>query len=271
MIKTQKPKLQEGGFTAIKFVIVVVILGMVGVVGFFVYLIQNKLSLPINSDSSVKEECNLIDGINFCIQPSSTSVSPSDSLTIKASLKNQTDKTYSTAAIYSSSCNEPSVSINNRDVMDFKMCTQDITSVRIGAGRTKTYDIDIDTNNLRQGANTIILKWNGDKLVSKPIAIELKAKTKADEAKSISCIGEQTAQPYCASVVITFKQGTFKEEIGTCDDLENYVKPLGLRAERESCSLAGIGIISVYVPKDDADYWMAKIKQLPQVESVVIR
>ena len=125
----------------------------------------------------------MTDGINFCTQSSSASVSPSDSLSIKASLKNQTGKTYSTAAIYSSSCNEPSITINDKEVMDIQTCTADITAVSIDAGDTKTYDITVDTANLKQGDNTIVLRWNGDKLKSRNLYQSNLKKTKADQVQ----------------------------------------------------------------------------------------
>lgn len=272
MIKPLKFKLREGGFAVLEIIVVLVVLGLIGATGFIIYQRNNGSSLSlIGKSGNAEEGCTVTDGINFCAHASSASVSPSDNLSIKTSLKNQTSKTYTTAEIYSSSCNAPSVTINGKEVPDIELCTQDITSVSIGAGDTKTYEITIDTANLKEGNNTIILKWNGDKLVSKPIPIELKTKTKADNDKSISCIGEQKAQSYCARVLITLKKGTYKEQGGTtCDDVDDYLKPLGLKAERKYCDLIDMGILSVYVPKVDADNWVLKIKQLPQINSADI-
>ncbi len=265
MIKQQRLKLSEGGFAVLEIIIIIVILVLLGLPGFLIYQNYNNGLLSIFDKNSNKEACSLTDGMRFCIKVSSTSVSPSDKLTIQATLINQTSKT---VQIHSISCDELTAIINNKEKMSNSECPGDISTDDINPGDMRTSEINVDTAKLKTGSNRIVIKWNAEKFVSKPIEIELKPETEADQAKFDTCLGEQTEHTYCSMVSIIFKKGTYKEETATCDDFDSYIKPLGLKALREYCTLANTGIIAVYVPKNNLDNWVKKIKQLPTVESV---
>lgn len=262
MIRSRNQK-----FSIIKVVIVLCMIAVIGALGYFAYRVAMSASGSSVSDANSTSECKRTDGVDFCVTPSAESVSPTDELVLKVSLINRASGPYSTEEMYSSSCNEPSVTINDEEVLDVGACTTDITSIEIEEGATKRYDVAVDTSRLVAGKNAIKLAWDGQKLKSNPVTVTLEEATALDEAKSKSCLGEQEAKAYCSSITIVFED----EIIGsgtTCESLEAYVEPLGVKAVQSYCNQSKYGILTVYVPKAEADAWVARLKNVPNVKSV---
>lgn len=264
----KEPK--SSGFSVIELVVIIAVIGIVGALGFFVYTrsrTSNAGSSQTNRSSSNYDQktCKKTDNINFCVE-SVSDVTSTTNLRIKASLENQSTKDYTTEPLYSSSCSDPSVEINGKAYMNIdKVCTQDITSVTIKAGKTVSYEIPLDVAKLRAGENTLQLNWNGNKLTTNKFKILLKVDSEQDKTKMNSCLNIQTNETYCGYISITFK-GQYYSDSSKCEDLEKYVEPLGLKAYGQSC-YGDMGVMFVSVPKNETQSWITKIKQLPQVES----
>lgn len=217
-------------------------------------------------NEQVDIQCEEYSRINYCIEVDKHSITSTGEINITTKIENKSNRRY--IKLFGSSCTEPVVFINGMFDRYSVACATVMTEVVIKPGDVLEYPSIVSGSKLDIGNNTLSTSW-GD-FNSPKIEVLRDVDTEQDEKVLLQCL-EGISHSSCANLT-TFLKNEYYDFKDSCESFEHLYSHLNIKPSSWYCEdgQIGLGIIPFYVPRTEADWWLAEFKKITGFESVYV-
>ena len=262
----------QSGFALVGFLAAILVLVIFGTVSYVYQNQRNSNSTNSTPAKSISAKCNQKKDIEICLSSSHNRVSSTEEITLTTTIKNHSEKEFTTT--FNCTDTDPSLLLNGQNFDEATYCGLAFTSKSIKpikANGEETFERKISGSKLKEGKNILKAVWAG--FESGEIEIKRLAITKDEsenQFKTCQSIPDYTdfdkIPGFCASINIVLKNSINGEY--PCDKWKSLFENIGLKLPCTIVMDMGVGYI--YVPRESAQEWLGKVKELPQVDSAHI-
>ncbi|MDX1765459.1 MAG: hypothetical protein R3313_00745 [Candidatus Saccharimonadales bacterium] len=242
----------QKGFGAIEIILIVVILGVAGFLGYRTYKTTTE------SEDEVSATCNVENEVEYCLTADKDSASSSEYIQLTSRITNRgnTDVNETFPCVD----NDPAILINSEYAPHSGFCLTAVSEVNIAPGKTKEYTYRLTAALLGLGENQVSAEWADYK--SNEVTLTRTEDTEEDREVLNRCL-EGEMHGGCETISVEV-DGNYEEH--TCEYYESLYSPIGIKPVDWFCEdgSVGLGFIYFYVPRDDAELWRAKLREVPE-------